>query len=621
MVINSRQPIPRLALIEAALWFASVVLFLALYIGYPSVSTLAIVPHLIVMGAILVLLWLCRAFVAMSPTPARAIIKIISVLMHTLVIFWFFVYYQVVLEGLESWGQVVSWDLIASYVPQVGDLAAALGYSYPVVLFTSGIVFTLTFAVLWWYHGFAKWPEEYVARIGHRVFIRRALLLIVLISTIGIGTVVFPNPGYKEPLGLTFFKSQNSEPLGGDVTYGGYGTQQVQSEHDAARKAYASVDRAQKPNLVLIVVDALRPDHIQPYGYTRNTTLFLSELAQRKTTRVVDNVRAVCAETSCGIPSLASSRYLHDFSLKPFTIQEALSRNGYTTRFILGGDHINFYGLRQIYGDVDQYVDGSLIKGWYMNDDRWVLDSVWKLPDSDGRPTMFQILLMSAHPLGTKQVDVKPFQPSENYRALTFDRQKVQEAVNFYDNGVVFADYAIREILKSLTEKGYMKNTLVVITADHGEALGEHGQFSHAKGVYESVLRIPMIFTAFGYAPAPFREKTKAVSQIDIAPTILRELQIPIPASWHGVPLQDAKESDFSYFQQLDEIGLIDKRDPQRLWKYWIKISNASEYLFELKSDPNEEQNLIAEPNVVTKELVNEWRLKVRKIRPVGEGR
>jgi hypothetical protein len=169
MVINSRQPIPRLALIEAALWFASVVLFLALYIGYPSVSTLAIVPHLIVMGAILVLLWLCRAFVAMSPTPARAIIKIISVLMHTLVIFWFFVYYQVVLEGLESWGQVVSWDLIASYVPQVGDLAAALGYSYPVVLFTSGIVFTLTFAVLWWYHGFAKWPEEYVARIGHRV--------------------------------------------------------------------------------------------------------------------------------------------------------------------------------------------------------------------------------------------------------------------------------------------------------------------------------------------------------------------------------------------------------------------------------------------------------------------
>jgi hypothetical protein len=166
-VVINRLAIPRLAIIEAALWFASVALFLALYIGHPSASALAIVPHLIVMGAILVLLWLCRAFVVVSSKPARLILKIASVTLHTLVIFWFFIYYQVVLEGLESWGQVVSWDLIASYVPQAGDLAAALGYSYPVVLSIFGIVFAVTFAVLWWYHGFAKWPEEYVVRIGY----------------------------------------------------------------------------------------------------------------------------------------------------------------------------------------------------------------------------------------------------------------------------------------------------------------------------------------------------------------------------------------------------------------------------------------------------------------------
>lgn len=546
---------------------------------------------------------------------------LLCVAVHTVVVSWFAIYYVAVLAGLDSWGQVISWNLMRSYIPQASQLLDAMGYSMSLVSSVAALAFGTVFAVLWCYYKFATWPEDLVKSIGPRTFFRLFTLCSGLVVAIFSGTFLIPNADYKEPLSLSFLNIHHEKTLGGDTTFSGLGTDTAQNEHDAARRGYVGRASGNKTNLILIVVDALRPDHIGPYGYARDTTPFLSELANKSGTRVVAGIRAVCAETSCGIPSLLSSRYLHDFAPKPFTLQEALSRNGYLTRFILGGDHINFYGLRKIYGEVDHYVDGSMIKNWYMNDDRWVIEQVKMLPLATDQPIALKILLMSAHPLGTKQAGFDKFQPAENYRGATHDRTRVKPAVNFYDNGVLFADFAIQEIVQTLDTKGYLKNALLVITADHGEALGEHGQFSHAKGVYEPLLRIPLIFTAYGYEPEGFRRNQRASSQIDIAPTILRELHIPIPSSWAGLPLQETEDSDFSYFQELDEIGLIDKRNPKHLWKYWINISDSTEYLFDLTRDPDEAHNLIAVPGIGDRVPLNELRLRVRKLRPVGESR
>lgn len=609
------------AFAEAAVWFTGVAAFLTAYLQYPTTSSRAIIPHFVIMATVLAFLWLLRASIALVPSRMQSFAIFACVFVHVVTISWFVTYYVAVLVGLDSWGQVISWNLIRSYLPQANHLLDAMGHSVPTLVSVGAAGATTLFVCWWWYQRNATWPADLVKVTGKRVFARQAVLCATFIATVFTGTIIFPSSDYKEPLGLSFLTVHHEGTLGADIIFSGLATARTQNEHDAARSTYVGVAGNDKPHVILIVVDALRPDHTGPYGYARNTTPFLNELAKHKATRVIRDVRAACAETSCGVPSMLSSRDLHDFSPKPFTIQEALSRSGYESRFILGGDHINFYGLRQIYGDVDHYMDGSLIKNWYMNDDRWVLEQVKKIPAAGSRPVALKILLMSAHPLGTKQSGFEPFQPAENYRALGFDKTKVQQAVNFYDNGIFFADYALREIFTALREKGYLKKALVVITSDHGEALGEHGQYSHAKGLYEPVLKIPLIFSAFGYEPEPIRTNIRGISQIDIAPTILRELDLPIPESWRGTPLQSAKESDFSYFQQLDEIGILDKRDRAHLWKYWIRLSDSREYLFDIANDPAEAHNLIASPGIGERLAINELRLRVRKLRPVGEAR
>src|SRR5690606_8624800 len=111
-------------------------------------------------------------------------------------------------------------------------------------------------------------------------------------------------------------------------------------------------------------------------------------------------------------------------------------------------------------------------------------------------------------------------------------------ATNYYDNGVVQFDRVVSQLLEHLQHKGYLDNALVVITGDHGELLGEHGQFSHAKTVYDAVLRVPFVLIRYGYEADQQLRSDMVSSQVDIAPTILSELRMPLPSTWVGTPIQ-----------------------------------------------------------------------------------
>jgi len=185
------------------------------------------------------------------------------------------------------------------------------------------------------------------------------------------------------------------------------------------------------------------------------------------------------------------------------------------------------------------------------------------------------------------------FQPSSNYMLQSSSdigsaSDPLQTATNFYDNGVVAADRVIANLLGQLKQKGYLDDALVVITADHGESLGEHGLFRHANSVREELLRVPVVFIAFGYAP----ERPVAASpyplQIDIAPTILAELGIPQPTTWNGRPMQDGSQRPLIYFEEREFAGLIDRRQPGSVWKYWIDRDDGHEHAFNLTDDPHE---------------------------------
>src|SRR5690606_24393120 len=140
---------------------------------------------------------------------------------------------------------------------------------------------------------------------------------------------------------------------------------------------------------------------------------------------------------------------------------------------------------------------------------------------------------MSTHGLGKRGAGCSPYQPVSNYYSWPGgspnrppSEEAARHAVNYYDNGVTCWDGVVSELLDTLEIKGYLHDALVVITGDHGEMLGENGLFSHQYGLDEGVLDIPLILIRYGYEGGEFPFHP-LVGQVDIAPTIARELGVP----------------------------------------------------------------------------------------------
>jgi len=333
------------------------------------------------------------------------------------------------------------------------------------------------------------------------------------------------------------------------------------------------------------------------YGYARPTTPYLSRLVREGTAVRMQRAVSVCSQSSCGLLGIASGRYVHQFPDVPLTLAEALRMNGYKAHLVLGGDHTNFYGLRKTYGDVDTYFDASMGTG-YINDDAQVLAALLGLQTTAKTGNFIQLHLMSAHLLGRREAPDR-FGPAQGYhRALGGvppSREDFAKYINFYDAGVAQADDVVRRALDILRQKGLLDDALVVVTADHGEFLGEHGLFGHAKDVRAEVLDVPLILMRFGHA-APLRmDEGRLASQVDIAPTVLAQLGLPVPAPWTGVPLQsaDPRAEREVFFQQGAEFGLVARTRDGRTWQYWVHSLSGQEFAYDLDNDPTEQINRV----------------------------
>jgi glucan phosphoethanolaminetransferase (alkaline phosphatase superfamily) len=577
---------------DLAVWFLAPAVFLLVYVFYCGIPSTAVLPHLHLVLISYVSLAIVRITLHVS-VPGERAAKWISALVMASAIAIMLAYYALVIIGLQTWGRVISWDLITSYGRQVVPLADALGISLVVVLGIVLFAYGLLLAAI----------AAYLKRCDFTPRIRDCLSAPALSALLG-GTAIIcavqlytfmaaPPAAASEPLSLTFMPLQKVQGLQG------YDIDQLRVEkldalEDAARAEYQPPRRAEHKNVVLIVVDALRPDHMGLYGYERDTTPHLSRIARSSALRTADVVRASCSASACGLASLLSSKYIHQFSYRPFTLHQVLQRNGYRVRLILGGDHLNFYGLKEFYGRVDDYFDASMAPERYPNDDEIVLERARSLPAWDGVPEVIQFHLMSAHPAGKRQPEFARFLPAVNYYLYhNRNSRDAPRATNYYDNGVVQADAMINELLEMLRSKGYLQNTVVAITADHGELLGERGVYLHGNSVDEEVLRIPLLLLAYGYESESFAEKKVIGAQVDIAPTILTELGLPVPRTWSGVSLQHAIGRDYTYFQDRDAAGFVDHRHSGEIWKYWVTKS-GEEHALNLSGAWKSQLNAIA---------------------------
>ncbi len=192
-------------------------------------------------------------------------------------------------------------------------------------------------------------------------------------------------------------------------------------------------------------------------------------------------------------------------------------------------------------------------------------------------------------PLGTR--DVKGVSPGQ-----------LERLVQQYHGEVLYVDDALAALLDAV-ERRTGDKALVVVTADHGEALGQHHWLEHATNLYDEQIRVPLLVRWPGEVPAGRRIET-AVGLVDIAPTVLELAGIESPAHRDGRSLAAAIRGDaepasrpvFGIRRLVDEstgwgrgVKLSVRNDR---WKY-IFSSDAPHELFDLEADPAEQNNVL----------------------------
>ena len=209
---------------------------------------------------------------------------------------------------------------------------------------------------------------------------------------------------------------------------------------------------------------------------------------------------------------------------------------------------------------------------------------------------------------------IMPMEPTDQQR----HRQRA-----YYLANVTMIDEKVGQIMDALERNGYLENSIVIFTSDHGDCLTDHGQ-SQKWTMYEQITRVPMIV----WAPGRFAQSQTVdalVQQMDLGPTILDWAGIEIPADWEAVSLSGAFDSnefhgrEFVYCEQVQDAVLTGckfmtmVRDKTHKLVHFLDEPEGQ--LFDLQSDPDEVNNLWHEPAAAThKERLltelREWRIR-----------
>ncbi len=363
--------------------------FLLLYAARYSADFRSLVDHASLALPAALALTLFRALIHNSGN--GGISTILIALVYTS---WFAAtsaFYFVVLIGIESWGMIPTWRLIAAYLPNLQELLSTLGIppwsGLLAVLMTTATLLFFSFRIITRPQPAGTWQLE-----------ASATLLLICIGSSGLlaahqfyeAKAGF-NRGSREPLMLTLnpglaptANRQIADQSPSTLTRNSIGE----------REQYVPTTDFVARNVILIVGDALRADRMSLFGHSRKTTPFLDEL--ESSGRLALNVRghSVCAESFCGLLALSRSKFVHEMPGNSPNLAEVLRLHGYAVHFVLGGDHTNFYGLADALGPYDSFWDGTQSDA-YVNDDKSVLQHARNLPRFNGNPTFLQFHLMS----------------------------------------------------------------------------------------------------------------------------------------------------------------------------------------------------------------------------------
>lgn len=389
--------------------------------------------------------------------------------------------------------------------------------------------------------------------------------------------------------------------------------------------AIVLVRRASAPrvrNVVLLLVDTLRADHLSLYGYARDTSPNLRRLA--KSAVVFDHVRSQAPCTFPSVNSILTSQAPTRFLDQPSgnfgipegipSIAEILAQHGYVSRAISASAIVRatpsafnrIGGFQRGFETFDEEcaersadcVNARTFALWPSKDRPSMLYVHYIDPHGPYRPppshkrkyardAFPDVLIGRADPVEIEVLrvlnappGVAPLRPAE-----------LQHLINVYDEEISFWDFELARIFKHLESDGAFEDTIVVLLADHGEAFLEHGALNHCHSLYENETRTPLVMWIPGVAG---RRVSTPVENLDVVPTVLDYLGVEAPGlsgrSLRSLAEGRAPDVTPRYVHAVHHA--LRSIDDGR-WKEIRDIVSGQRELYDLQADPGEASNLV----------------------------
>ena len=393
-----------------------------------------------------------------------------------------------------------------------------------------------------------------------------------------------------------------------------------------------------RPNVVVVLVDALRAQSLGLYGYDRKTAPHVAAFARGG--YVFDHAYAQAPCTFPSVNSILTSRPPLEFVGQPDgrlgipdgipTLPEILRAHGYSTAAISASPIVrrtpSGFNPHGGFGrGFERFNEACL---W--NRATCVNQRVRRMLPHLPEPFFLYLHYMDVH---------GPYRPPETwprkfavdpYRGTTegvatgdpnpieallsggtdpdsIPRAAVEHLRDLYDEEIAFFDAHFQVLLDELRRRGRLDRTLFVFLADHGEQFLEHGEVKHCHSVFDVETRVPLIVRLpRELEKLPPRRIESPVANLDVLPTILDYLRIEPPAGLEGKSLRPAIDDRTAVHGAVFSSWGGQRAARGERYKLILQLGNGSRQLFDLASDPGETRDVLDEHRKIAHRLARE---------------
>jgi arylsulfatase A-like enzyme len=352
------------------------------------------------------------------------------------------------------------------------------------------------------------------------------------------------------------------------------------------------------PNVVIVVLESVGARWTSLHGRYETTPRLESETERgmvfesfyAHTGRSSNSLASILLST---YPRLGFSDLTQEYPRRPGTsLAQVFSDRGYRTAFVTASDlswagwdaFLEGRGFQEL-RDQHDLSCGEPVSSWGV-EDRCMLEDLMALIAQDStRPFFF---------MGWSQQTHHPYEAAPGVPLLEFTGEPMPDAygLNRYLTVLGETDRHLGRLFDALRRARLDKNTLVVVTGDHGQAFGyPHQSYMQGRTIYEEDVQVPLML----WFPPRYRTASRSRTiggHVDLAPTVADLAGVPAAADWLGRSLLSASDPRRAYFYVADDEFTLGVREAN--WKYILDLRDGVEELYDLDADPLEQDDVAA---------------------------